>query len=591
MKKAQQSRGPTPLLRPAERARVYIDEQPVRLKGRPFWILRRGLVLGLHLLLLRILGRLDAEHAGRAIYEFCRISGVLWIKVGQLISMRGDLFPPALCAQLAHCQENADGIPTAMARAAVEEELGRPLMEVFSSFGHEPIAAASVSQVHRARLKVENRDVAVKIRRPHIEAVVAADLRLIRRLFNSFERFGIFAFMRWRDMLWELEQIFFEEIDLRYELSNQQRLGKSLRRHGLKVPRPYTRYCTAGLLVMEFIDGVSMADINAIHATDPERLKTWFKANRIDPEVVGRTLFHSYLRQLLEDNLFHADMHPGNLFLLADGDIVFLDFGSLGFSEGDMLRKYSLYLEATGSGQFTKAADLFLMFATELPAGDLGTLREKLLRCILAWDSRCRVHELPYSVKSASNLAHEMLMLLRTHRISINWTMFKIVRGWATLDTSLQTLTPRADLPRMMESYSRTRYRREMMSVTRNLPGDLLKLQKLIDYPGESSEMAIYRGATVRRLAQVFEGATDRVSRLVAFAADLTALMCTLIIIWQTWSLCSLQRLWTVSAPPQPHAMATFLLDNPQLHILALGALCYGVWSLTRLSRRFSSSQ
>ena len=172
---------------------------------RPVRGVFRLLSLFLKLIFLKILGRLDASTTGRLIGDFCQRMGGLWVKVGQLLSMRSDLFPPELCAELARLQYRVEGFSPQLAK--------------------------------------EKTWVAIKVRRPGIDRVFAQDLALIRRLFLLFHRFSIMMFMRWPDMLWEMEQVFNEELDYRYEISNQQRLRQSLENHRIYVPKVFQRYC------------------------------------------------------------------------------------------------------------------------------------------------------------------------------------------------------------------------------------------------------------------------------------------------------------------------------------------------------------
>lgn len=507
---------PNPLIALSERPAIPIVEGEMKTSFRRVRIALRLSGMFLKFFYLTIVRRLDARTIGRMFGDFCQRTGVLWVKLGQLFSMRSDLFPTELCEELGRLQDRVEGFSPRLVKEILEQELGGPLETFFSSFEMEPCAAASIAQVHKACLAEEKAWVAVKVRRPEVDAVFEQDMGMIRRLLLLLHRFSIMRYMRWPDMLWEMEQVFHEELDYRYEISNQARLRKSLVNHNIYVPRVFDRYCTGKVLVMEFIEGVSMADFLRIWKTDPADARKWMADNGIDGGKVGRRLFYSYLRQVLEDNLFHADLHPGNIVLLKDGGISLLDFGSVGSSEGDLLRKYDVFLEALSKGRFAKAVDVFLLIMPDVSSAHLATVKEEMQRRLHSWDSRCRVRELPYRDKSTNMVFDEMMKVMGKYGVTINWAFFKVLRGWTTMDTSLRELIPGADLPRMMQAYTRRRGGREFKRVLKQLPGDMLKLQNLIDYPREFSEMGIYRGAAIRRLAQVFEGTATRVSRLAA---------------------------------------------------------------------------
>jgi ubiquinone biosynthesis protein len=580
---------PTPLLKEWERPAIPIVEGEMKISFRRLRIFLRILGMVFKLLYLKILGRLDARTIGRMFGDFCQQTGVLWVKVGQLLSMRSDLFPPGLCAELARLQDRVEGFSPRLAKKILEQELGGPLEKFFSHFEELPCAAASIAQVHKAFLAKEKTWVAIKVRRPEIDRVFEKDMGMIRGLFLGLHRFSIMTYMRWPDMLWELEQVFNEELDYHYEISNQQRLRKTLSQHNIYVPKVFPRYCTRQVLVMEFIEAVTMTDYLRVWKTDPARLEDWLTENDIDADVVGKRLYFSYLRMVLEDNLFHADLHPGNILLLRENRIALLDFGSVGSSEGDLMRKYDVFLEALCTGQYAKAIDVFFLIMPDLPSGNVVPAKEEIQRRFHAWDSRCRVKELPYKEKSTNMVFDEMMKVMAKYGVTINWAFFKVLRGWTTMDTSLRELMPGADLPRLMQDYMRLRQKREFGKVVKQLPRDLMRLQNLIDYPREFSEMAIYRGAAVRRLAQVFEGTATRVSRLVstvfeigsAFFFIFTALF-GFVFLDQHTSIFNFQ-----ADHPVKEVLSIFPVLDPQVWLLLIVFVLKGCLSLAKLARRF----
>ncbi len=517
---------PTPLLAPEERPRIDIVDTPPRVRLRAVFVLTRLAGLAWRLAALKWSGRLSGRRMGATVGRFCRKMGVLWIKVAQLLSMRSDAFPRDFCDELAKLQDRADGFPPERAIAALERELGAPVHEIFSFFEKEPFAAASIAQVHKAKLRKEGDWTAVKIRRPEVEVVFARDLALIRFLIRVMIRLSIYPQMRWRDMLWEIESALTEELDYRYEMSRQKRLRRTLRGHGIFAPRVFSAYSTAKVLTMEFVEGVYMSDYLSVMRRDPARLAQWLAENDIDPERVGRSLLFSYLRQMLEDRLFHADLHPGNLVLLRDSRLAFIDFGSAGTVEGDFLRKYDAYLRALATGEYAKAVDIFLLIAPRVPKANVASAKEDLIRRLQFWGSRCRVDALPYDQKSASSIGDEMSKTLTKYGMDVIWSFLLILRGWATMDASLRALIPHANLPDLVQRYVRQRRRRARKRLLRHAPADLFAVERLIDYPKKRYEENLYRGEVVRRVAQAFEGAASKASRLAASAFGLGSAAC-----------------------------------------------------------------
>jgi ubiquinone biosynthesis protein len=155
-------------------------------------------------------------------------------------------------------------------------------------------------------------------------------MALIRGLIALLRGLHLAGSHRWEELLAELTQIVREEIDYRYEISNLKRMRKSLRAHRIYVPRVFENLSSPRVLVMEFIQGALMVDFIALNQSEPERVSAWARENHIDPEKVGHRLYLSFLRQLFEDDLLHGDLHPGNIILLRNSNIAFIDLGTIG---------------------------------------------------------------------------------------------------------------------------------------------------------------------------------------------------------------------------------------------------------------------
>jgi ubiquinone biosynthesis protein len=550
-----------------------------RLRG--ILVLGRLLMFFLGILWMKLTRAYSHAKAGHRFAEFCRRSGLLWIKLGQFLSTRVDILPRPFCHELIWLQDRIHGFTQDQARETVEKDLGQPIEKVFSHFSEEPIAAASIAQVHKAHLRQENVTVAVKVRRPGIDKLFAADIRLIRLLLQIPQRLSIMTGLRWRDLLWEMEKAIGEELDYRYEISNLLRLRKTLNRHGIITPKLFRPYCGSDTITMEFVPGVSMADVLREERANPLRVHRWMKDNGIQREKLGKRLFRSYLRQVLEDNNFHADLHPGNIVLLRDNRIALLDFGSTGSIEGDSLRKYNAHLEALSEGQYAKAIDLYLLMMLDVPSANLAAMREDMLRVLSGWGTRGQIAEIPYRLKSTGYIANEFTRISAKYGVTIPWSFFRVIRGFTTMDVSLNSLIPDVDLPGLMRTYTRDRQKRELRGTLHELPMDALKLQNLIDYPVEYREMAIYKGAMVRRFAQVFEGATDRVSRLASNLFMILGGISTIFWAWLVSGFIDQHLGWTLPGLPFPN---TYQFDvQPWILILMItGYLSTSFWLLMR---------
>jgi len=246
--------------------------------------------------------------------------GPTFIKIGQALGTRADLLPLAYVKELATLQDQVPAFPTDEAFAIVESELGRSLHEAYAEIDSEPIAAASLGQVYRARLAT-GEEVAVKVQRPNLESTISIDVAILFRLVKLTNRFFPRANENadWEGMLREFHATIFEEMDYVKEGRNADRFRYNFRTwRAVRVPKIYWSHTNTRVLTLDFIRGTKVVDLEGL------------RANRISPVKVNRLLIRTYLKQLLEDGFFHADPHPGNLLVMDSGHLAFFDFGMVG---------------------------------------------------------------------------------------------------------------------------------------------------------------------------------------------------------------------------------------------------------------------
>ena len=246
--------------------------------------------------------------------------GPTFIKIGQALGTRADLLPLEYVKELARLQDQVPAFPTAEAFAIIESELGRSLHECYPEIDSEPIAAASLGQVYRARLAT-GEEVAVKVQRPNLHETIAFDVAILFRLVKLTNRFFPRANENadWEGMLREFHSTIFEEMDYVKEGRNADRFRYNFRTwRAIRVPKIYWSHTSTRVITLDFIRGTKVVDIEGL------------RANRISPVKVNRMLIRTYLKQLLEDGFFHADPHPGNLLVMDSGHLAFFDFGMVG---------------------------------------------------------------------------------------------------------------------------------------------------------------------------------------------------------------------------------------------------------------------
>jgi predicted unusual protein kinase regulating ubiquinone biosynthesis (AarF/ABC1/UbiB family) len=245
--------------------------------------------------------------------------GPTFIKIGQSMGTRADLLPLPFVKALGELQDQVPPFPNEIAFARIEKELERKINDVYAEFELDPVAAASLGQVYRARLHT-GEEVAVKVQRPNLEATIKGDLQILNKVANFAERFPqLNENADWSGMLREFNQTIHEEMDYAAEGHNAERFRENFKNwSNVHVPKIYWNATTRKVLTMEYIHGTKVTDLE-----QQERLG-------ISPAKVNRLLIKTYLKQLLEDGFFHADPHPGNLLVMSDGRLAFFDFGMVG---------------------------------------------------------------------------------------------------------------------------------------------------------------------------------------------------------------------------------------------------------------------
>ena len=245
--------------------------------------------------------------------------GPTFIKIGQSMGTRADLLPLPFIKELGTLVDQVPPFPNQVAYSIIETELGRKISEVYADFDLEPIAAASLGQVYRAHLHT-GEEVAVKVQRPNLESIIKADIVILKKVASFAERFPqLNENADWPGMLSEFDQTVHEEMDYAAEGRNAERFRESFKTWtNVYVPTIYWHATTGKVLTMEFINGTKVTDLAGQ------------EQQNISPAKVNRLLIKTYLKQLLEDGFFHADPHPGNLLVMADGRLAFFDFGMVG---------------------------------------------------------------------------------------------------------------------------------------------------------------------------------------------------------------------------------------------------------------------
>jgi ubiquinone biosynthesis protein len=296
--------------------------------------------------------------------------GPTFVKFGQVLSTRPDVFPEGILSELQKLQDTARPMPAGRAQAILERELGAPVEEVFSAFDPVPLGSASIGQVHRAVLRT-GEIVAVKVQRPEAPGRVAADLELMREFADFVDRrFAQRVLVDARGLVAEFEVVVRRELDYTAEAQNARRFAANFAGTPVVIPSVYRELSTSKVLTMEFVVGTRFRDIRPLLMPPSERRRV----ASMGAEAIFKMAF--------EDGFFHGDPHPSNLLLTPEGDLALLDFGMVGFmSRGDieaLSRLFIAVIQRDASAALRALEGLGVRYATEVRGELVRELREFL---------------------------------------------------------------------------------------------------------------------------------------------------------------------------------------------------------------------
>jgi ubiquinone biosynthesis protein len=355
--------------------------------------------------------------------------GVTFIKLGQILATRRDLLPAEFIDELSGLQDDAAQVPWLEVQQVLRSELGADVDDVFASFDRSSLAAASIAQVHAAMLDSGER-VVVKVRRPGIDTVVAWDLDIVDRLARRLQRST-----RWGrgvgavDLSNGFAAALREELDLRIEAQNMTAVAAAASTRGaaasVRIPKPHEPLCTANVLVMERLDGRQLGAITA-----DEQIG--------DRQALARTLFDTLLGEVMIDGIFHADPHPGNVLLLANGQLALLDFGSVGRIDSGLRAGLQRLLVAVDRGDPAALNDALLEIIQRPEELDERAL-ERALGVFMA-------RHVGAGITPDVRMFADLFRIIAEHELSVPPEIAGAFRALATIEGTLTQLAPGFDI-------------------------------------------------------------------------------------------------------------------------------------------------
>lgn len=357
--------------------------------------------------------------------ELLQDLGPVAVKLGQILATRDDLLGPEWTGALATLQDNVAPLPYEDIASVLLEDLGAAPEEVFSSFDRTPIAAASIAQVHAARLK-SGEEVVVKVRRPGMARIVDADLRLLRRLARLAERrMPEVARLRPDELLRAFSKGLSDEMDLSSEARAAEEFGEFLKTLGITVPKFYWEYTSHRVNVQQRLSGFSVSDERALE--------------NIDPHLAATSYSQAVLRMILFNGLFHADPHPGNVWVQPDGSLAFIDFGAVGRLSPARRDEIVRLILAIAGENHAQAVDVLLDWAGR-PAVDRSALEDDIAALIDQFKGTLLAQI------QLSAIFEATFAILRTHHLGLPPDLALMLRTLLIAEGVVRRLKPDFDI-------------------------------------------------------------------------------------------------------------------------------------------------
>jgi len=444
---------------------------PLQIAHRLVYWLYALAYYAVHRLRHRVHGRVSPSEHGVLLRETLQKMGGTFVKLGQQLSTRLDLLPFETCNELSQMLDAMPPFPTEQAIAAIERGTGRSLNETFSAFDPKPLGSASVACVYHAVLR-SGEDVAVKVRRPGIGDLFAADLAVLDCFCWLAETLTLVRPGFTRAVRTEIRTMLIEELDFPSEARYQEIFRRQARRdrQHLTAPRVFHQYCGEDVIVSEFIKGVWLQDlVNATHHHDEQALR-YAASLGIDPKTVAERLLHTLYWANFENLFYHADPHPANVVVQPNNELVFLDFGACGPTLHRNRRNYAELFSRQGEGDVQGMVQVFTNIISPLPPLDEHRLHQDGEALTARWQYGFESKHPEWWERTSAGMWIGMLELTRKYNIPVTIDTVRLVRSSLLYDTIAARLCDTIDMQREFVRYRRGARKRALRRLRSGSP-------------------------------------------------------------------------------------------------------------------------
>jgi len=363
--------------------------------------------------------------------------GPTFIKLGQMLSLEPDIIPSDFVEEFKRLQDDVPSFSFADVESIIESEFGKKTGELFRHLEKEPIAAASISQVHFGEL-FSGEMVAIKVQRPNIEESIREDVKILKRVAIIMEkRLKNMDLLNPVAIVGEFESFITKEIDFTNEAANIERFSSNFKDyHDICVPNVYWDFITPRVLTMERLDGLSMDE------------KEKMEASGLDPENVAKIGLNCFAKQLLEHGYFHADPHPGNSLALPDGRVGIIDFGIMGFIDHELMRNLANIFIGYAEHDYERLITVFMNMDLIDDDTDLKSFRYDLIELSEPFYGRSLGHV------QVKDVFDKVLALVIKYRIRLPRELILLFKTMVALEGMGKKLSPNANILETMKPYA-----------------------------------------------------------------------------------------------------------------------------------------
>ncbi|OJJ25943.1 hypothetical protein BI308_09330 [Roseofilum reptotaenium AO1-A] len=351
--------------------------------------------------------------------------GPTFIKLGQLFSTRADLFPIEYVEELSKLQDRVPAFSYEKAESIIKEDLGKSVQDLYSNFDPIPMAAASLGQVHRAQLH-SGEEVVVKVQRPGLRQLFTIDLEILKGIAHYFQNHPDWGKGRdWLGIYEECCRILWEEIDYLNEGRNADTFRRNFRQENwVKVPRVYWRYTSPRVLTLEYAPGIKISQYDALEAAG------------LDRKNLAHLGAKAYLMQILYSGFFHADPHPGNIAVSAEGALIFYDFGMMGQIQAVTREKLLDTFFGIAQKDGNRVMNSLIALGALAPTGDMGPVRRSIQYMLDHFMDQ------PFETQSVSEISDDLYEIAYDQPFRFPATFTFVMRAFSTLEGVGKGLDP-----------------------------------------------------------------------------------------------------------------------------------------------------